>query len=204
MKRYGILGGAFDPLHIGHLALAQEVYAQLGLDRVWFIPTGVPPHKQGQTITPAPQRLAMVERAIAGDARFAVSAIELARPGLSYTVDTLRQAREEWGADVWLCFIVGWDMLSSLPQWHDAPGVLAALDQLAATHRPGFVADSATLTTLEEALPGLRAKLSLVPAPQLELASTDLRQRVANGLPIRYLVPDVVCDYIAEHGLYVS
>ncbi len=206
-RRFGLLGGTFDPPHIGHLALAQEVYARLGLDRVWFLPAGAPPHKQGQPISAAQQRRAMVERAIAGDDRFALSAIELDRPGPSYTVETLRQLRVEWGGETQITFIVGWDMLAYLPQWHDAPGVLAALDQLAAVHRPGFVAEDEAqrqLAQLEAQLPGLRAKLRLLPAPQLEVASAELRERVATGLPIRYLVPDAVGAYIAEQGLYRS
>jgi len=202
-----VLGGTFDPPHIGHLALAQEVYARLGLDRVWFLPTGSPPHKQGQPTTPGEQRRAMVERAIAGDERFALCDMELMRAGPSYTVDTLRLLRDEWGAATHITFIVGWDMLAYLPQWHDAPGVLASLDQLAAVHRPGFVAEDEAqlqLERLETQLPGLRAKLMLLPIPQLEVSSSELRERVAAGLPIRYLVPDAVRAYIAEQGLYRS
>ncbi len=201
------MGGTFDPPHIGHLALAQEVYARLGLDRVWFLPTGTPPHKQGQPISPAEQRRVMVERAITGDERFALCDVELTRVGPSYTVETLRQLRGEWGAETRIIFIVGWDMLAYLPQWYDAPGVLAALDQLAAVHRPGFVAEDEAqpqLEQLEARIPGLRAKLALLPAPQLEVSSSDLRERVAAGLPIRYLVPDAVCAYIAEQGLYTQ
>ncbi|HUY79481.1 MAG TPA: nicotinate-nucleotide adenylyltransferase [Ktedonobacterales bacterium] len=204
-RRFGVLGGTFDPPHIGHLALAQEVYARRALDRVWFLPTGSPPHKQGQPISPAQQRRAMVERAIMGDERFALCDVELERPGPSYTVDTLRQLRAEWGAETHICFIVGWDMLAFLPQWHDAPGVLAALDQLAAVHRPGFVEEDEAqpqLERLEAQLPGLRAKLTLLPAPQFDVSSSDLRERVAAGLPIRYLVPDAVRAYIAEQALY--
>jgi len=208
-RRFGLLGGTFDPPHIGHLALAQEVYARLGLDRVWFLPAGTPPHKQGQPISAAAQRRAMVERAIAGDERFALCAVELERPGPSYTVETLRQLRAkwrvEWGGEPQITFIVGWDMLAYLPQWHDAPGVLAALDQLAAVHRPGFVAEDEAqtqLAQLEARLPDLRAKLRLLPTPQLAVASSELRERVAAGLPIRYLVPDAVGAYIAEQGLY--
>jgi len=210
--RYGILGGTFDPPHIGHLALAQEAYARLGLDRVWFIPTGTPPHKAGRPISSGADRRAMVELAIAGDERFALSTIELKRPGPSYTVETLHTLRAQWcGADnaggnndgeVWIGFLVGWDMLASLPEWHDPSGVLAALDGLIAAHRPGFTADDAELDRLEAQLPGLRKRLTLLPAPQLDLAATSLRERVAAGLPIRYLAPDAVCAYIEEHRLY--
>ena len=208
--RYGILGGTFDPPHIGHLALAQEAYARLALDRVWFIPTGAPPHKAGRPISAGADRRAMVELAIAGDERFALSTVELDRPGPSYTVETLRTLRAAWSGDahasadagVWIGFIVGWDMLANLPEWHDPAGVLAALDGLIATHRPGFTADDAELNRLEAQLPGLRERLILLGAPQLELAATGLRERVADGLPIRYLAPDAVCAYIQAHGLY--
>ncbi|MEO7000951.1 MAG: nicotinate-nucleotide adenylyltransferase [Ktedonobacterales bacterium] len=200
--RYGILGGTFDPPHIGHLALAQEAYARLGLDRVWFLPAGAPPHKVGRPISAGADRRAMVELAIAGDARFALCTVELERPGPSYTVETLQTLRAQWGADVWIGCVVGWDMLTLLPEWYDAPGVLAALDGLIAAHRPGFEADDVELAQLEARLPGLRERLTLLPSPQLDLAATSLRERVAAGLPIRYLAPDAVCSYIQEHGLY--
>ncbi|HEV8192177.1 MAG TPA: nicotinate-nucleotide adenylyltransferase [Ktedonobacterales bacterium] len=199
--RYGILGGTFDPPHLGHLVLAQEVFAQLGLDRVWFVPTGSSPHKVGQRITAAAHRRAMVELAIAGDARFALSTVELERAGPSYTVDTLRQLRTRWG-DVRISLVLGWDMLLYLPFWHDPGGVIAAADEIAAVHRPGFGGNPEALEQLEAHLPELRAKLTLVAAPQLELAARALRERVAANLPIRYLVPDAVCDYIETHKLY--
>jgi nicotinate-nucleotide adenylyltransferase len=199
--RYGILGGTFDPPHLGHLVLAQEVFAQIRLDRVWFVPTGNPPHKVRQRITAADHRRAMVELAIAGDARFALSTIELERAGPSYTVDTLRRLRTEWG-DVRITLVLGWDMLLYLPFWHDPRGVIAAADEIAAVHRPGFSGTSAALEHLEAQLPELREKLTLVVAPQLEIAATALRERVAANMPIRYLVPDAVCDYIEAHELY--
>lgn len=200
--RYGILGGTFDPPHLGHLVVAQEVYARMGLDRVWFVPAGQPPHKAQRTISPAADRLAMVERAIASDDRFAVSTIELERSGPSYTVDTLRELRALWGDDAWMVLILGWDMLEYLPKWHDAEGVIARADQIAAVHRPGFVADDSDIARLEAQFPGLRAKLALLPGPQLAISGTELRARVAQLLPVRYLTPDAVASYIEMQLLY--
>src|SRR6516162_6617568 len=165
--RYGILGGTFDPPHLGHLVLAQEVYARMGLDRVWFVPAGEPPHKARQSISPAADRLARVERAIASDDRFAVSTIELERPGPSYTVDTLRELRTLWGSDAWMVLILGWDMLEYLPKWRNAEEVIRRTDQIAAVHRPGFLADASDVARLEEQFPGLQSKVVLVPGPQL-------------------------------------
>ncbi len=132
--RYGILGGTFDPPHLGHLVLAQEVHARLGLDRVWFLPAGVPPHKTGRAVSPAADRHEMVQRAIAGDERFALSAVELTRPGPSYTADTLEQLREQWGRHAVLHLILGWDMLMYLPNWHAPERVRAAADVVVAAH----------------------------------------------------------------------
>jgi nicotinate-nucleotide adenylyltransferase len=174
----------------------------LALDRVWFVPAGIPPHKPDQVITAGDHRRTMVELAIAGDEGFALSAIELERAGPSYTAETLRELRAVWGPHVEMLFVLGWDMLLYLPFWHDVPGVLAAVDRLVAVHRPGFAGDDAALADLEARIPGLRAKLVLAPAPQLEISATMLRERVARGLPIRYLVPDPVHHYIAEQGLY--
>lgn len=200
--RYGILGGTFDPPHLGHLMLAQEVYSRMALDRVWFVPAREPPHKAGKTITAAEDRLAMVERAIAADERFAVSTVELERPGPSYTVDTLRELRALWGASAWMVLILGWDMLEYLPKWHDAANVVACADQIVAVHRPGFVALASDLDWLEQQIPGLRKKVALVPTPQLAISGTEIRARVAQLLPVRYLTPDTVATYIETRGLY--
>ena len=200
--RYGILGGTFDPPHLGHLALAQEVYARLSLDRVWFLPAREPPHKTGRTISSAADRLAMLERAIASDERFAVSTVELERPGPSYTVDTLDELRALWGADTWMALILGWDMLAYLPQWRDAPGVIARSDQIVVTRRPGVAASEGEVARLEEQLPGLRQKLTVAPAPQLAISGTEVRTRVAQMLPVRYLTPDAVATYIEMRALY--
>lgn len=200
--RYGILGGTFDPPHLGHLVLAQEVYTRMALDRVWFLPAREPPHKVAKQVSPAADRLAMVERAIEADERFTVSTVELERPGPSYTVDTLRDLRAQWGAGAWMVLILGWDMLEYLPEWHNAAGVVARADQIAAVHRPGFVATESDLTELEARLPGIRAKLALVPAPQLAISGTEIRARVARRSPVRYLLPDSVISYIEMRGLY--
>jgi nicotinate-nucleotide adenylyltransferase len=200
-KRYGILGGTFDPPHIGHLILAQEAYVRLGLDRVLFIPTGVSPHKLGQPVTPAIHRVAMLERAIAGDVRFGLLTLEVERPGPSYTVDTLRELRAQWGLEIEIALILGWDMLLYLPQWRDPAGVVASVDEIVAVHRPG--ADSGdALDDVFERLPDLRGKLRTLSFPQLEISSTEIRERVAQGLPVRYLVSDVVSGYISAQGLY--
>ena len=200
--RYGILGGTFDPPHLGHLALAQEVYTRMSLDRVWFLPAREPPHKPGRAISSAADRLAMLERALASDVRFAVSTVELERPGPSYTVDTLAELRARWGAGVWMALIIGWDMLAYLPQWRDAAGVIARADQIVATHRPGVPAPEGEVARLEEQLPGLRAKLTVLPAPQLAVSGTEIRTRVAQMLPVRYLTPDAVATYIEMRALY--
>lgn len=202
--RYGILGGTFDPPHIGHLALAQEVYVRLRLDRVWFVPAGSPPHKVGRHITAVEQRGKMVELAIADDPRFALSTVEMDRSGPSYTADTLTTLRAEWGERTWMAFAFGWDMLLYLPHWHDPERVVSMLDCLAAIHRPGTSARADELDALEAQLPGLREKLTVLPSPQLEISASEIRERVASGLPIRYLVPDAVCQYIEANGLYRS
>jgi nicotinate-nucleotide adenylyltransferase len=200
-QRYGILGGTFDPPHIGHLILAQEVYARLALDRIWFVPTGVPPHKIGHHVTHAVHRAAMLEGALAGDARFGLLTLEVERPGPSYTADTLRQLRAQWGQEVEMTLILGWDMLLFLPQWRDPDGVVAHIDEIAAVHRPDAGPDGA-LDSLDERLPDLRQKLRMIPFPQLDISSTMIRERVAQDLPIRYLVSDVVSEYISAQGLY--
>jgi nicotinate-nucleotide adenylyltransferase len=200
--RYGILGGTFDPPHLAHLVVAQDVVTRLGLDRVYFVPAGYPPHKTGYAVSTPGDRRAMVERAIAADARFALSAVDLDRPGPSYTVETLRRLRAAWGPTAALHFIVGGDTLLDLPDWYDPAGVVREATYIVAVHRPGYDPDPHQLEALAAALPELPAKLILVPVPQLDISASALRERVASSLPIRYLVPDSVVQYIAEHGLY--
>jgi nicotinate-nucleotide adenylyltransferase len=199
---YGILGGTFDPPHLGHLVLAQEVSARLGLDRVWFVPAGQPPHKSDRVVSAAADRRAMVELAIAGDPRFGLATVEIERAGPSYTSETLALLRTQWGDAVRMALILGWDMLAYLPHWHEPEAVVERADQIVAVHRPGVAARDGELAALETRLPGLAEKLVVLPAPRLEIASSDLRARVAAGLPVEYLTPALVASYIALRGLY--
>jgi nicotinate-nucleotide adenylyltransferase len=200
--RLGIFGGTFDPIHLAHLIVAQEVAAQLALDRVIFIPTGSPPHKQGQPITPGRQRLAMVEHAIAGNPRFAVSAMEIARSGPSFTVDTLAELRAECGAAACLVLILGGDMVYDIVRWRDPAGIVGLVTHIAAVQRPGFAFTATDLAQLEAQVPGLGAAIVSVDVPQIAISASMIRARLARDLPITYLVPEAVVAYIQSEGLY--
>lgn len=202
IRRVGVLGGTFDPIHYGHLVIAEEARAALALDGVIFIPAGDPPHKQGEQIAAARDRLAMLELAIAANPYFSISLVDMDRPGPSYTVDTLRLLRAQWHESTEIFFIIGWDSLEEFPTWHDAAGILEQLAHLVAVHRPGYVEEPAFRDNLERRLPGITARLLAVPAPQLDISATDLRRRVVEGWPIKYQTPETVERYIYEHGLY--
>ena len=198
IRRVGILGGTFDPVHHGHLVAAEEARYQLGLDRVLFVPAAHPPHKPRQPITPAHHRLRMIELAIAPSPHLAVSRVDLDRPGPSYTVDTLDLLRAEWGPDALLFFIQGADLLADILTWHQ-PQRLIQLCQLAVVERADVEID---LQYLEGHLPGLSSRIHWVRMPGLDISSRDLRARVRRGRPISHLVPRAVEAYILEQGLY--
>jgi len=197
--RLGILGGAFDPIHFGHLLAAEEARVILGLDRVLFAPAGDPPHKQGHPILPVAHRLAMIHLAVADNPAFTITTVDVDRPGPHYTVDTIRLLRAEWGtaADETF-FIMGADSLANLLTWRQ-PAQIVALCRLAVVARSGYRPD---LAELEAALPGLSGRLDWVEMPVLGIASSDLQCRVRAGRSIRYQVPAAVARYVAEHGLY--
>ncbi len=201
-RQVGIFGGAFNPPHLGHLVVAQEAAACLRLDEVLFIPSGQPPDKPPDSLAAAAHRVAMVRAAIAGDTRFALSTVEVDRPGPSYTVDTLTYllAASDPSLDVWL--IVGGDRVLDLPGWHDAAGIARQVAGIVAVDRPGYDLNQESLASFERELPGVSAKIRVVHAPHIGVTSTLVRSRVLDGLPIRYLVPDAVADYIAAHDLY--
>jgi len=202
IRRIGLVGGTFDPIHYGHLVIAEEVRASLHLSEVVFIPTGQPPHKPGQIITEAQHRVAMVQLAIASNPYFSYSRIEIEQAGPSYTVETLRRLRAQWGTQTALYFVIGWDSLEEFHTWHRPTEILALLTHLVAVKRPGYVEDSEQSETLEARVPGIRQRLLVVPAPQLAISSTDLRQRVAQDRPIKYQTPEAVEHYIIKHRLY--
>ncbi len=201
-RHIGVMGGTFDPVHYGHLVIAEEVRATLDLSEIIFIPAGQPPHKAGHHITETQHRLTMLELALASNPYFRISLMEIERTGPSYTVDTLRTMREQVGTDVALFFIIGWDSLEELHTWYKAPDILTLVTHLVAVRRPGYEEDSTYNNILEQRLPGILQRLLVIQAPQLEISATDLRQRVAEGRPIKYQTPEAVETYIKENRLY--
>ncbi len=195
----GVLGGTFDPVHRGHTAIAATAADDLGLDRVLFVPTAVTPLKEAREITPAVHRIEMVRLACAGYPRFELSTIEADRPGVSYTVDTLRRLRREMAPDDELFFIVGADSLMHLGRWRE-PEAIMSLCRLVALPRPGTTVPAPAV--LEAMLPGLTANLTLLEGPWLDISATEIRRRVRAGLPVDELVPAPVGDYIRRNGLY--
>ncbi|MEX2431415.1 MAG: nicotinate-nucleotide adenylyltransferase [Dehalococcoidia bacterium] len=197
--RRGILGGTFDPVHTGHLILAQEVLWRLGLDGIWFIPTGLPWMKRDEQLTSPEHRLAMVRLAIAGNDKFHASAVEVDRPGETYTVDTLEELRAGEMPDGELLFIMGVDTLHSLHRWK-RPERILELARIVVALRPGH--GEIDLSKLAAIDPTAAERVMLVHMPLMEISGTELRRRAADGEPLRYLVPDAVEQYIREHRLY--
>ncbi len=197
--RLGVLGGTFNPPHLAHLLCASEAADQLGLDRVLLVPAHEPPHKEVPD-DPGPEvRAALCDLAVAGDDRLAVSRIELERGGRSYTVETLRALAEAHpGAQ--LTFIVGGDMALSLPTWFE-PAEILQRARLAVAERSG-VARQDIVERLTSELGDVQDRIDFFVMPRLDLSSSELRRRVADGRAIRYLVPEPVAARIAELGLY--
>ena len=195
MARIGLLGGTFDPPHIGHLVCAQEAFVQLELERVLFVPAGTPPHKEIVADPGVEHRAAMCEAAVAGDDRFGVSRADADREGPAYTVELLRSLgdRDE------LTFIVGGDMAASLPTWRDPEGVLA-LARLGIAEREGV--RRADIVERLAGLAGADERVAFFDMPRIDISSSLIRRRAAAGLPLRYLVPDPVAEYIEREGLY--
>ena len=198
-KRLGILGGTFDPPHYGHLALAENGRVQLRLDRVLFVPAGQQPLKSGRSITPATHRAALVQAAIAGNPAFALSRVDIARPGPHYTDDMLALLHQEH-PQAELFFLMGGDSLADFAAWRN-PAAIVRQARLVVMARPGYDPD---LGALERAAPGLCERLTWLDVPYLGISSSDLRHRARAGLPLRYLVPPPVEDYIHEHHLYAG
>ncbi|MCX6995656.1 MAG: nicotinate-nucleotide adenylyltransferase [Kiritimatiellaeota bacterium] len=199
--KLGLLGGTFNPVHMGHLILAQDALERFGLDRVLLIPCAQPPHKQAPRLAAAAERLAMLRLAVAGDPRFEVSAVELERGAPSYAVDTVRPLRAEQ-PERRLFFIIGTDALLELHQWH-AIGELLELCEFSTMLRPGFPVEFLGAERLNLPAPWPERLLhNLFTGHAVDISATDIRQRLAEGRSIRYLVPPAVGQYIFEQGLY--
>jgi len=197
--QFGILGGTFDPPHLAHLAIAEEAREVLGLSRILFVPAGQPWQKADRVVSPGPLRLAMVERAIAGNPHFVADAREVNRPGPTYTVETIAELAAETGAEPW--FILSMEALAGLATWRD-PDRILALARLCVVPRDG--AHDAVLATFRARFPAAADRIVVLDHPRLAISSTVVRARVRAGRSIRYLVPDAVAAVIFEHALYTA
>ncbi len=197
--RVGILGGTFDPIHLGHLVAAEQARCALKLDRVLFVPAGQPPHKPLAGVSDAVHRVRMVQLAIASNPCFELSLVDVDRPGRSYTVETLEIVRRQLPVGTELYFIAGMDSLQDLIKWRE-PEKLIRLCKLAIVNRPPYPA--VDLQSLERQLPGISGRVEMVRMPGIFISSSDLQERVAAGMSIRYLVPETVERYLYDAGLY--
>jgi nicotinate-nucleotide adenylyltransferase len=195
------MGGTFDPIHYGHLVAAEMARAEFSLNKVLFIPSGTPPHKDRSDITAAGLRFEMVERAIQDNPAFEISALELRRKGPSYTVDTLRVLRRTWPEHEFY-FITGSDALRQIFSWREVEEILMMTKFIGAA-RPGFDASDFLLQVQKER-PETQERIHYIEVPALAISSTDIRARVKRGQPIRYLLPEPVRLYIQQHGLYTA
>jgi GTPase len=199
-QKIGILGGTFDPIHLGHIMIVEEVKQSLNLSEVLVIPAGQPQTRQGETITPARERLEMAELALAGKKDIKISNIEIERKGPSFTVDTLIELKNKYkGTDLY--FVLGWDSLEQIPTWHE-PSRIINLCYLVAVPRPGFKRPS--LRSLEGVLPGITEKVIFMENPKIDISATEIRERVGRGESIDHLVPETVAAYIKKHKLYLK
>ena len=194
----GILGGTFDPIHIGHLRMAEHVFNSMELEKIIFIPAYVPPHKLGQDFAPAQDRYAMTELAVAVNPHFTVSDMELKRTGVSYTIDTIRQLHAQY-EDRELNFIIGADSVAQLHTWHNIEEMLE-LTRFVAVWRPGY--EGAMEEMVQHLGQRARERVLLLDTPVYDISSTEIRTRIRQGASLAGLVPQAVEKYIYEHGLY--
>ena len=197
--KIGIFGGTFDPIHNGHMKVAEVVRAQLDLAKVIFVPTGQPCLKVDTPISLAEHRVAMIRLAIADRPYFELSLVEINRPGPSYTVDTIAELKKRFDDRDELYFILGWDSLTELSKWHK-PRWLIAMCRLVAVPRVGYAVSD--LNFLEAKISGLLERLIILDKPELDISASVIRDRVARDLSIKHLVPEAIEKYIIEQGLY--
>ena len=201
MVDVGVLGGTFDPPHLGHLAIAAAARQKLGLQRVIFIPAGQPWLKTEMPVSPSADRFEMVRLAIAPFPQFEISRIEIDRSGPSYSYDTIRELRAGLPNSVEVFFLLGWDSLAQLPRWHEAVRLVQEC-RLVAVPRPGHARPD--LAELERVIPGIAGRVTMLDIPEVNISATDIRQRFARGLSAADLVPPAVETYIRDHGLYLG
>lgn len=198
--KIGVLGGTFDPVHLGHIGMADEARKALDLVEVIFVPAGQPVGKSARRVTPAGQRIEMLRLAIIGRPYLKISYMEIERPGPSYTVDTLDAIGKRYGGKAEIYFILGWDSLAQLPAWHE-PERIAGLCTLVAVPRPGYPRPD--LKALGKKIPGIAKKVIFLKNPQLDISSTTIREKTARREAIEGLVPGLVAEYIKKHRLYI-
>jgi nicotinate-nucleotide adenylyltransferase len=199
LERIGVLGGTFDPVHLGHIAMAGSAIEALGLVKVILVPAGLPMSKVNRRVTPADDRLEMLRLAVKDRPGLMVSTIEIERPGPSYTVDTLTALRGQMGDAAELYFILGWDSLSQLPEWR-GPDRLIKMCRLAAVPRPGCPRPDMEL--LESRIPGISKRVIFLEKPFLDISATQIKEMASRGEKINHLVPGPVAVYIEKHKLY--
>jgi len=196
--RFGIFGGTFDPPHVGHLILAMEAFDQLKLDKVLWVIAPNPPHKLGKRITDIECRIQMVRKAIDADPMFALSRVDIDRPGPHYVLDTMRLLHKKFPGDE-LVFIMGGDSLHDLPAWHEPQKFVTECDGIGVMHRPGEQID---LSVLKETLPGIEQKIEYIEAPLLEISSNKIRALASEQKPFRYYLPAEVYAMVKRLNLY--
>lgn len=198
--RIGIFGGTFDPPHVGHLILASEALSQLSLDKILWVVTADPPHKQDQSISPVSDRLSMVRAALKGNPAFEISLVEIDRPGPHFALDTIKLLQQQF-PDAELIYLIGADSLRDLPTWHKPDELIEKVDGLGVMPRPDIDLDLSDLTAR---FPGLSGKLIFIDTPLIEISSSQIRERAAASQPYRYFVPYDVYEFIEKKQLYYN
>lgn len=198
MKKYGIFGGSFNPIHYGHLMICEYIKEEMGLDKVIFIPTGNPPHKEIDVS--AEDRYQMVKLAIASNSDFEISDIETTRVKLSYTVDTIKELKKTYKEEK-LYFLIGLDSLFQLKTWKKIKDLSREIEFVVA-QRPGYLDEENIKREIEFLRESYGTKITLIKTPLYEISSTDLRQRIKEDKSLRYLIPEKVIDYIKESDFY--
>jgi nicotinate-nucleotide adenylyltransferase len=199
--RIGVMGGTFDPVHLGHLAIVESACSKLGLSEVLFMPAGHPYFKAATFVSPSADRVEMLRLALERKRHYKISMIEIERTGPSYAIDSVARLKDTYRNEDEIYFIMGLDSLLTLPRWQE-PERLLELCRIVAAPRPGF--SRPDLDSLEKDLPGVMSRTIVLEGPLIDISSSDIRQRVSQGLPITGLVPEKVEKYIREHRLYLD